>query len=119
MAALDTVQKYLDQARVLLQDTTEPYRYSNLDLVTALNLAFLEARRIRPDLMRAFFRDNEMPEYVVGSLGATVEVDPQYRMAFVYYMCGNIQLRDEEENTDARAAQFLNKFTSQLLVTQS
>lgn len=120
MAALDTVQKYVTQARALLQDQSAPYRYSDQDLVTELNLAFLEGRRIRPDLMRAYFRTNEMPEYTTTDMATTaVAMDPQYRMSFVYYMCGKIQLRDEEENTDARAAAFLNKFTSQLLATQS
>lgn len=120
MAALSTVQKYVDRSRALLQDTSAPYRYSDADLVAALNLAIIEARRLRPDLMRSFFRAVDgLPEYSESSLSAEVEIDVQYRMAFVYYIVGHTQLRDEEDVTDARASVFLNKFTSQLLAIQS
>jgi len=44
-----------------------------------------------------------------------VPIDPQVRVAFVYYICGMAQLRDEENTQDARSAMFLNKFVSQLL----
>lgn len=114
MAALATVQDYVDRSRALLQDTAAPYRYSTEDLVAALNIAILEARRLRPDMFRAFFR-SDLPEYDDGALSASVEIDQQYRMSFVYYIVGHTQLRDEEDVTDARASEFLNKFTSQLL----
>lgn len=116
--ALDTVQDYVDRARVLLLDTVEPYRYATDDLVENLNMGILEARRIRPDLLKSYFRTT-LPDYSAASLSATVDIDPQYRVAFVYYICGQAQLRDNEEVQDSRAALFLNKFTSQLLITAS
>ncbi len=120
MAMLDTVQDYVDRSRTLLLDTAQPYRYSTDDYVQALNMGILEARRIRPDLMRGFFRAAAgLPEYDEDNLEAAVAIDPQYRVSFVYYICGQIQLRDEEDTQDPRAAAFLNKFTSQLLATQA
>lgn len=122
MATLDTVQKYVNRARTLLLDTAAPYRYTTDDLVEALNMGILEARRIRPDLFRSFFRSEDgLPEFTSDAPGLAeeVEIDEQYRVSFVYYMVGQIQLRDEEDVQDARAAAFLNKFTSQLLSTQS
>lgn len=120
MAALDTVQQYVDRARTLLLDTNEPYRYPTVDLVDALNEGVLEARRIRPDLFRSFFRATAgLPEYDVNVMTAQVEIDQQYRVSFVYYIVGQIQLRDEEDLQDSRAAAFLNKFTSQLLSVQA
>ena len=42
--ALDTVADYIHDARVLLQDEVAPYRYSDTQLVTSLNYAFMEAQ---------------------------------------------------------------------------
>lgn len=112
--ALDTVQDYLDRARMLLLDSVAPYRYSDADLVEALNIGILEARRLRPELFKSYFRSS-LPDYSASSPSATVDIDPQYRSAFVYYICGQAQLRDDENVQDSRAALFLNKFTSQLL----
>lgn len=116
--ALDTVQDYIDRARVLLLDEVDPYRYSTLDLVEALNLAFLEARRLRPELLKSYFRTS-LPDFSANDLTATVPVDPQYRLAFLYYICGHAQLRDDENNQDSRSAAFLNKFVAQLLTIQA
>lgn len=114
--ALDTVQDYVDRARVLLLDQVEPYRYPTLDLVDALNEGIMEARRLRPELFP--FRV-ALPDFTVGALSASVPIDPMYRVAFVYYMCGNAQLRDEENTQDSRAAAFLNKFVSQMTSLQA
>jgi hypothetical protein len=116
--ALDTVQDYLDKARVLLQDTVQPYRYSDAELVSCLDEAILECRRLRPDLLRNYFRTS-LPDFSPTALTAPVPIDPQYRMAFVYYVTGQAQLRDEENTQDARATVFLNKFVSQLLTIQA
>lgn len=112
--ALDTVQDYVDRARVLLLDTLEPYRYETPDLVEALNMGIMEARRLRPELLKSYFRTS-LPDYSASDLTEAVDIDPQYRSAFVYYICGQAQLRDDENVQDSRAALFLNKFTSQLL----
>lgn len=118
MAALDTVQDYVDRARVLLLDEVEPYRYSDTDLVEALNMGILDARRVRPDLFKSTFR-SALPEFTTGNLNASVDIDPMYRTSFVYYICGQAQLRDDEDVQDSRAAQFLGKFMSQLLTVMS
>lgn len=109
--ALDTVQDYIDKSRALLQDAVIPYRYSDADMMDALNQGIMESRRIRPDITLASFRLT-LPEYL--TVGSTVAIDPQYRMAFVYYICGQMQLSDQEDVQDTRAIAFLNKFTGQL-----
>ena len=117
--ALDTVQDYINGARTLLQDTyAGAYRYSDAELVQALNMGLLETRRLRPDLVAATFRTS-IPTYVSTSMGTAVAFDPQFRVALLYYICGQAQLRDEENTQDARSAVFLNKFVSQLLTIQS
>jgi hypothetical protein len=116
--ALDTVQDYIDRARVLLLDQNEPYRYPTLDLVEALNMGILEARRLRPDLLRAYL-NTSLPDFSTSAMSAAVPIDPMYRVAFVYYICGQAQLRDEENTQDTRAAAFLNKFMSQMITIQA
>jgi len=116
--ALDTVQDYIDRARVLLLDQVDPYRYPTLDLVEALNLGILEARRLRPDLLKAYF-DTTLPDFDGSNMTLTVPIDPMYRVAFVYYICGQAQLRDDENTQDSRAAAFLNKFVAQLTTIQA
>jgi hypothetical protein len=177
--ALDTINDFVAQARVLTQDTVVPYRYPDADLILAWNTCVLETRRLRPDLwmnvspLPAFiyaatnavtssgttlnFQSGTLPAGIVsgllvydvtnpGSIAAGVTtfsatntqitlsgqianqvnlgdtiaiiaspapvIDPQYRMAWVYYMCGQAQMRDEEETQDTRAAVFMKMFES-------
>lgn len=105
--ALDTVQDYVTQGRVLLQDTVEVYRFTNANFLAGLNQALLESRRVRPDL----WIDTSVPSF--STVDATaVAFDEQYRSALLFYMCGYVQLIDAEETQDARAVVFLGKFTS-------
>ena len=116
--ALDTVQDYVDRARVLLLDEVEPYRYPTVDLVEALNMGIMETRRLRPEVLKSYFRTS-LPEFTATAMTAPVPIDPQCRVAFVYYICGQAQLRDDENNQDSRSAAFLNKFVAQLLTIQA
>lgn len=101
--ALDTVQDYVAFARELLQDEKDtPYRYSTTSLVRALNLAFLEVRKLRHDLLIGVPSPN-----FTASDGTAVPMNEMYRTALAFYMCGMMQLRDDEETQDQRAAAFL------------
>jgi len=120
--ALDTVGQYLVESRRLLQDEVEPYRYPDSDMIDALNIALLEARRLRADLF--------LPAFLIPwfdptktspgtDLDTPVPFEPMYRQSLVYYMVGRMQLRDDESTTDARAASLLTKFAAQMLTIQS
>jgi hypothetical protein len=112
---VQTIQEYISAARTLLQDTTPAPRYSDADFQLALELAFDEVYRIRPDIM-----GNTPQPSIFGAPGTDkVPVPRGYQATFLYYMCGHVQLRDQEDTQDARASIFLNKFTSQLLTTAS
>lgn len=109
--ALDTVQQYVAKARELLQDqAVGNYRYPDADLVSALSLAFPEAKLLRPDL----FITTTIQDFGSTNDATAVVFDPMYRIALVYYMCGMAQLRDDEETQDQRAAAFLTLFSSKL-----
>jgi hypothetical protein len=111
--ALDTVADYVSEARVLLQDQVAPYRYPDSDLVSALNMGIMTARRLRPDLFIGVTSLPSFSESDIASLTAFA-MDVQYRVPFVYFITGHAQLRDEEDTQDARAAAFIGKFTTQL-----
>jgi hypothetical protein len=121
MAALVTVANYAATVRTLLQDTVTPYRYSDADIVLALNFAILEARRHRADL---FLGDGTttvlatLPSFTAVDATA-VGIEQHFRMAIVYYIVGHLSLRDQEEAQDARAAVLLNKFVAQLVEPKS
>jgi hypothetical protein len=116
--ALDTVQDYVDRARVLLLDEVEPYRYSTESLIENLNMGLMEMRRIRPETMLPYF-GSTVPEFSVATIATLVPLDQQNRTTLLYYIAGHAQLRDEENTQDSRAAAFLSKFTAQLLTIQS
>lgn len=119
MPALETVADYLKESRRLLQDEIEPYRYPTVDIVDALNIGLMEARRLRADLF--------LPAFAVpfidtsGTIVTTTKVpmDPMYRSSLVYYIVGRAQLRDDEPTTDQRAGGLLQKFVQQMLVIAS
>lgn len=121
MPALDTVGQYLEESRRLLQDEYTPYRYPDDDLIDALNIALLEARRLRADLFLPTFAIPwfDPTKTTSPDLAVAVPIDPMYRQSLVYYMVGRAQLRDDEATVDARAASLMTKFTAQLLTVQS
>lgn len=111
---MQTIEDYIAAARVLLQDTgATAYRYPDLDLKVALTIAFDEAYRVRPD----FFIQNTIPNFLTAPVSTDVPAPKGYQSAFLYYITGHVQLRDQEDTTDARASTLLNKFVAQLLTT--
>jgi hypothetical protein len=113
--ALDTVQDYVTEARVLLQDSAPPYRYTDPELVAELNLAILEAKRVRPDLFFAYRGKNPYPTFVASSMTDPVPFEDVYRPALTYYLVGKATLRDEEDTDDKRGIGMVQKFTAQLI----
>lgn len=112
--ALKTVGDYLTEARTLLQDEIVPYRYTDVEIVRALNIALQEAYRLRPELFLTA-TSYTVPGFIVTGLTAIVPIDFGYRQALVYYIVGRIQLRDQEDTTDQRAGALMQKFAQQML----
>lgn len=111
---MQTLEDYINAARILLQDTAGTQRYSDAEFKLAFDIAFDEAYRIRPDL----FLEMPDPLNIVGeNLSYEPPVPRGYQSPFLYYICGHVQLRDAEETEDNRAGVFINKFTAQLLAT--
>lgn len=114
---LATVADYVNDARVLLQDTVAPFRYADADLVTALNTALMEARRLRPDLFVTMTKSftQAIPSFTTPVDGTAVPMDPMYAPALLYYVVGRVQLRDDEMTQDQRSYTFVQRFNAQML----
>ena len=110
---LATVKEYIEDARTLLLDRIEPYRYSDTSLLVALNLALLEGRRLRADLF-VYKNALRVPKYTAVS-GDEVPIEDQFRLAFVYGLCAHALIRDQEDVQDARSTIFMQTFHSILI----
>jgi hypothetical protein len=115
MAALSTVQDYIDAARFLLQDTTATYRYSDARIVEGLNLAVGELIRVRPDLMFKEIRADTVAYYNEASPSVAVSIPVPYAMPTLYFVVGYTQLSDVEDTQDQRSMALIAKYTAQLM----
>lgn len=115
--ALETITDYINDARVLLQDVIAPFRYDDPSLLTAMNVALLEGRRLRPDL----FVYHRMPDGQRGvqsfssNTGEKVFMEEQFRLAFLHGLCGHALERDQEDIQDERARLFFGVFNTILI----
>lgn len=117
-----TIGGLLGEARVLLGDTqgTPTTRYTDTDLVDAFNDALIQARAKRPDAFLAFGLRNTIPQYAMpGDTSTAFPLDAMFYPAFLYYIVGRSELREDTFSNDNRAVAMMNKFVSQLLGVQS
>lgn len=113
---LDTVSGYIAEARVLLQDEVAPYRNSDNAIKQALGLGVLEIKRIRPDA----FAFQTVPD--ISSASAPddpVAVPDTMRLALLYFVVGQVGIKDDEEGAESRAAGFQRAFVGKLLSVAS
>jgi hypothetical protein len=103
-----SVQDYITDVRTIILDKTPPFRYDDDSLVTALNVAMLEIRRLRPDLLVCKYH-TRVPQFMAVS-GEIVPIEPQFRLGVVYGIAAHALLRDEEDVQDSRANTFLERF---------
>jgi len=106
--SLTSVEGYVRDVRVILLDKVKPYRYPDETILVGLNMALLEARRLRADLFVTRY-GNEVPSFDAVS-GEEVPIEGQFRMGFVYGIAAHALLQDAEDVQDARANSFLDKF---------
>jgi hypothetical protein len=115
-----TIGGLILEARGILNDVVPTSggvtRYSDADLIAAFNDALLQARAKRPDLFLAMGLRNRVPQYVMpDDADTTFPIDSIVYPAFIYYVVGRSELREDTFSDDSRAVTMMNKFTSQLL----
>lgn len=111
-STLETVSDYVTDIRTLLQDVVQPYRYDDPSLLTAFNVTLLEARRIRADLF-VYTHHDKVPAFQTVD-NTQVDIEPSFRLAFVYGAASHALARDQEDVQDARASSFMDTFREML-----
>ncbi len=116
-----TIGSVLAEARTLLQDKVAlpAYRYTDPELLEAFNGAMVEARAKRPDLFLALGLRTPVTTYATTAVALPFPLDFSVYDAFVYYVVGRSELREDTFADDGRAAVLMNKFVSQLLKFES
>ena len=95
------------------------YRYTDADMMDAFNGAMLETRNKRPDLFLAMGLRTPVPIYVLTDTTTVFPIDEFYYPAFLYYLVGRAELREDTFSEDSRAVSLMNKFSSQLISVQA
>lgn len=109
---LATVTEFIDAARGLLQDKEVTYRYTDNDILEAMNIGLVSMRRTRPDLFLPTL--NTISYYSLND-STPLGIDVQYQTSLLYFVVGHVQLRDQEDVQDSRSAALITKFVSQLI----
>ena len=113
---LETITDYINDCRTLLLDRTEPYRYDDDSLVTAMNVTLLEARRIRADIFvyNRLVNGSKVPSFIAND-GSVLLMEEQFRLAILHGMMGHALQRDQEDIQDERAGAYMKIFSDMLL----
>src|SRR6188472_1915777 len=112
---LNTVAGYISDARTLLQDVIPDYRYDDASMLVAMNVAMLEARRIKPELFVYNWEAGGQVQSFEEVDDTYVDIEPQFRLAILHGICGHALERDQEDVQDTRATAFLALFTQGLV----
>jgi len=115
-----TYQDIVDEARELLQDTSDDQRYTEPFLINQLNRGLQELGRIRPDSMYDLYDANDLniPEVVATGtptlpeilIGADIQFEGQFFTPLVAYVVGSAEITDDEFTMDNRAGLLLTMF---------
>jgi hypothetical protein len=118
-----TVGSLLAEARQLLNDTipiSGDSRFSDDDLVSALNDGVLQVRAKRPDAFLGYGLRNTVPIYEMpDDLDTTFPFDDMFYSPLLFYVVGRSELTEDTFSDDGRAVTLMTKFTAQLLKVQS
>jgi hypothetical protein len=109
-----TYAQLLTQARTLLQDQLQPYRYADSELYFALTEAMADARRVRPDLFLVVGLD-ATPTFITAANAAQVfPLAWQYSTAFIDFIVGRAETRDDTYTDNGRATILSQRFIARL-----
>ena len=112
------------EARTLLQDklptSGSALRYSDDEMFESINGFMTEVRTKRPDLLLPFGIRQPLPRYAAAvDMTTPFPLDLSVYDAFIYYLVGRAEIREDTWANDGRAVTLLNKAVSQLLSIQS
>lgn len=105
------ISDIIGKARVLLQDQTAPYRYSDAELLEGANDALKMFRKMRPDSFYGKYKA-AITSY---ALTDTFPIGAEYEQAVRNYVVAHGQLRDSEDASNSKAALFMGLFEKGLI----
>lgn len=109
-----TLDDTLYQARNMLHDVNKE-RYTDTHLLSCVNTAVGELKRIRPDIISLQGAISNYP-YTMQNLGIgeKLPTDDMFYGPLISFVVGWAELIDDEFTVDNRAATLLARFTTQL-----
>ena len=118
-----TVGTLVAEARQLLNDTipiSGAPRFTDAQLVAALNECLLQVRAKRPDAWLGFGLRTSLPVYVLPTDNVTpLPIEDQFYSAMLFYVVGRSELIEDTFSEDSRAVTMMSKFTTMLLKVAS
>lgn len=121
------VSDCITQTRVFLQDVISPNRYTDDQVVAALNSAMFEISRLRPDIFLdmkyqksiacdgSSYGDMIPQLFDASKVNQTIPLPSLYWPALIWYVSGYLQSYDVEDTQDQRAQTFIGKLASRLM----
>jgi hypothetical protein len=121
---MPTFGNLIAEARTLLQDKLPTsggaLRYSDDEQFESINRFMFEVRWKRPDLFLPIGMRKALPVYTAAKdMNTAFPLDASAYSAFVYYLVGSAELREDTFSDDSRAVSLMNKALAQLLTVQS
>lgn len=119
-----TLGSMIGEVRTILQDklptSGSALRYADDEMFEGINAMLAEVRTKRPDLFLPLGLRNALPFYTAATdMDTPFPLDTSCYSAFVYYLVGRAELREDTFSEDSRAVSMMNKAVSQLLTVQS
>jgi hypothetical protein len=119
-----TFGNLISDARTILQDklptSGSALRYTDDEMFECINSFMTEVRTKRPDLFLPLGLRTPLIYYSAATdMNTPFPLDTSVWSAFVYYLVGRTELREDTWSDDGRATAMLNKAVSQLLTIQS
>ena len=114
----------IGEARTLLQDKIATsggtLRYSNDEFFESINSFMCEVRAKRPDIFLPIGLREPVPVYsATRDMTTEFPLDTSIWSAFIYYVVGRTEMREDTWSDDGRATALMNKGLSQLLTVAS
>src|SRR5260370_42687922 len=89
LPTLNTVADYIADARTQLQDIVPGYRYDDRSMLTAMNIALLEARWLRADLFVYNLATNGQVQSFTAVDDTKVAIEASFRPAILNGIIGH------------------------------
>ena len=138
----NTVTAYVVSARNRMQDRVAPYRYTDDQIIDALNVAMEETQRLRPDIFldlkyQQKIQPNDIDDGFISSYytsnditfdgsnnydptnGPLVPIPSRYNDPIIWYIGAHLQFLDIDDTEDTRGIAFLSKFMQRMTMAAS